>query len=42
MEELDSVLAKLKFRLLKKLTGYMYQYITQPTMLKKLNLPQKK
>lgn len=42
MEELDAVLAKLKFRFLKKLTGYMYQYITQPTMLKKLNLPQKK
>ena len=38
MEELDAVLAKLKFRFLKKLAGYMYQYLTQPTMLKKLNL----
>ena len=40
MEELDAVLAKLKFRFLKKLAGYMYQYLTQPAMLSKLNLPQ--
>ena len=40
MEELDAVLAKLKFRFLKKLAGYMYQYLTQPAMLKKTNLPQ--
>jgi hypothetical protein len=39
MEELDAVLAKLKFRFLKKLTGYMYQYLTQQAMLTKLNLP---
>ena len=39
MEELDAVLAKLKFRFLKKLTGYMYQYLTQEAMLTKLNLP---
>ena len=41
MEELDTVLAKLKFRFLKKLAGYMYQYLTQQVMLEKLNLPQK-
>ena len=41
MEELDAVL-ELKFRFLKKLAGYMYQYLTQPTMLKKLNLSKTK
>jgi hypothetical protein len=41
MEELDTVLAKLKFRFLKKITGYTLQYLTQPIILKKLNLPPK-
>jgi len=42
MKELDTVLAKLKFRFLKKITGYTLQYLTQPIMLKKINLPPKR